>query len=188
MFQPDYETFARNGRVSKSERKLTPMSGPNAGAFFLIFIAAFVIMPILVVRYRRLELRHQERLIAMEKGAVLPPEPPEAVPTIETYQLRGLVWLAAGIGISLMLFIMLPFIANRNPNDVSMRESQLKQLDYSKEEIREAMVHEDQRWESQRQRSRGLAALGLPPIAVGIAYLVFYQQQKRRQQLANPST
>jgi hypothetical protein len=155
---------------------------PRAVALILIFACAFVVMPSLVLRYRRLELRHRERMVAFDKGIPIPPDPPElSAPTIETYHLRGLVWLASGIGLTLTLFIILPMIASRNPNDRFYHEQNLKQLGYSKDEIRETLREDDNRWDTQRERSRGLAALGIVPIAVGSAYLFFYYEQKKRR-------
>ena len=155
---------------------------PRAVAFILIFACGFVVLPALVLRYRRLELRHRERMVAFEKGIPIPPDPPDiGGPMIDVYQLRGLVWLAGGIGLSLMLFIMLPMVISRNPHEVAARELQLKQLDYTKDEVREMLRTEESRWEAQRERSRGLAALGIVPTAIGLAYLAFYHQQRRRQ-------
>jgi len=155
---------------------------PQAVAFILIFACAFVVLPSLALRYKRLELRHKERMTAFEKGIPLPPDPVEAMaPTLETYHLRGLIWLAAGIGVSLMLFIMLPMISSNHPNDRMFQEQTLKQQGYARDEIRQIFRENDDRWEAQRQRSRGVAALGIVPAAIGTAYLIFYFEQKKRR-------
>jgi len=155
---------------------------PKSAALFLIFACGLVVLPALVLRYRRLELRHQERMIAFDKGIPIPADPIETItPTLEIYQLRGLVWLASGIGLSLMLFIMLPMLANRNPGDRFFHEQNLKDHGYTREEIRESLREEDNRYDAQRERSRGLAALGIVPAAIGAAYLFFYYEQKKRR-------
>jgi len=155
---------------------------PRAVVLLLIFACAFVVMPSLVLRYRRLELRHRERMVAFDKGIPIPPDPPEAeANTLETYQLRGLIWLAGGIGLSVMLFIMMPIIAGQSQRALFFQEQNLKQAGYTKEEIREAINAEEARIEVQRQRSRGLAAFGILPGAVGAAYLIFYYEQRNRR-------
>ena len=58
-------------------------------------------------RYRRQKLLHAERLAAIEKNLQLPESffaEPEL--NIRIYLLRGLVWLAVGLGIAIFLFAM----------------------------------------------------------------------------------
>jgi len=68
---------------------------------------AAVIVWILVWHRRKVhevECRHKERMAAIEKGLELPPEPfpqPVQVPPRAPYLLRGLIWLAVGIALSL---------------------------------------------------------------------------------------
>jgi len=53
-------------------------------------------------RMQRVELRHRERLAAIEKGLEIPPDPSEAEPPQlrrPRYLLRGLIWLFVGIGV-----------------------------------------------------------------------------------------
>ena len=63
------------------------------GAIALIALLAYF-------RHRATELRHRERVAAMEKGIELPPEP---VLGRHAYLLRGLVWLFTGIALSIFL-------------------------------------------------------------------------------------
>ncbi len=59
-------------------------------------------------RAQRVELRHKERLFAMERGLDLPPEPED--PALDPrnarprHLLRGLIWTFVGIGIAAMLY------------------------------------------------------------------------------------
>jgi hypothetical protein len=149
---------------------------PKFAMMFALFAIAFVVFPTLVLRYRRLELRHQERMIAFDKGIPVPPETVGAPPTIETYQLRGLVWLALGIALSLALFMMMPMVSGDSPATRLYREQDMKRTGFSYEEIRESMKEYDR----ERQQSRAFAVIGLVPAAVGAAYLFFYYEQKRR--------
>ena len=54
---------------------------PRFAAMFLLFAIGFVVFPVLVIRYRRLELRHRERMVAFDKGIPMPQETGEAAPT-----------------------------------------------------------------------------------------------------------
>ena len=45
---------------------------PKSAALFVLFGLGLVVFPVLVLRYRRLELRHQERMVAFEKGVPVP--------------------------------------------------------------------------------------------------------------------
>ena len=47
-------------------------------------------------------------MIAFEKGVPVPLDTAGAPPTIETYQLRGLVWIATGIALGIALFVIMP--------------------------------------------------------------------------------
>ena len=85
---------------------------------------------------QRVDLRHRERLVAMEKGLELPPESLDADVRRPRFLLRGLVWSFAGIAAYFSL--------------------------------------------------RGLAGaeesmLSLIPIAVGLAYLIYYFVEGRKE-------
>ena len=61
----------------------------------------------IVTRHRQLlqraDLRHKERLAAIEKGLELPPDPPEIDARRPRYLLKGLVWTFSGAAIYLAL-------------------------------------------------------------------------------------
>lgn len=66
-------------------------------------LAAFgICLAALWFRHQARQLRHQERLAAIEQGQPLPPEGPGRA----AWLLRGMLWLAAGAGISIMLSAM----------------------------------------------------------------------------------
>jgi hypothetical protein len=90
---------------------------------------------------QRVDLRHKERLAAMEKGLELPPEVADVDVRRPRYLLRGLVWSLAGAG----AFFALRAVAG---SDESM--------------------------------------LACVPIAIGLAYLIFYALQGRHEQAATP--
>ena len=110
---------------------------PIAGIVFGVGIAAVAIVTEHREKVKRAELRHKERLAALEKGIELPPElADKAEGGKPRFLLQGLVWLGVGIGI----FFALGALAGR---DVGM--------------------------------------LGLIPAAVGVATLIYYAIEGRKE-------
>jgi hypothetical protein len=102
-------------------------------------LAAFgIAFAALHFRNRSRELRHRERVTALEKGIELPVEP---VLTRNAYLLRGLIWLFLGVGIS--IFFLALWLAERDRDEAAM------------------------------------AAVGVIPIGVGLAYLIVYRVEKK---------
>jgi hypothetical protein len=71
-----------------------------------------------VERRRRLEVIHQERLVAMDKGVPLPElplDPPKTPKVKDPYDvlLHGIVWLAFGVGGMLMAAMAMPSLNGR---------------------------------------------------------------------------
>ena len=112
---------------------LTPLSG------IILGIGAGIVAIVTQHRQRlqRAELRHRERLAAIERGIELPPESDLAEIRRPRYLLRGLLWTFGGVA---------AFLALR------------------------AVVGGDE------------SMLGLIPAAIGVAYLVFYFVQGRREE------
>ncbi|MGQ0384727.1 MAG: DUF6249 domain-containing protein [Gammaproteobacteria bacterium] len=110
---------------------------PIAGIIFGIGIAAVAIVTTHREKVKRAELRHKERLAALEKGVELPPE---IVDKDEDgrprFLLQGLVWLGVGVGI----FFALGALAGER-----------------------------------------VGMLGLIPAAVGIATLIYYAIEGRKE-------
>ncbi len=109
-----------------------------------LIAASGIAFAALQFRNRGRELRHRERLTALEKGIELPPEPGVSR---NAYLLRGLIWLFLGVGIS--IFFLALWLAERDRDEAAM------------------------------------AATGVIPIGVGIAYLIVYRVE-RKEQLAGP--
>jgi Domain of unknown function (DUF6249) len=147
---------------------------------FLIVMAVLVVLPSLFMRYKWQTLRHQERMAALEKGAQLPVEPIENPPwTSRIYLLRGLIWLFSGIAVVI-------FLGGLAMTDVEM--DSLESRMWRAEQLRSAGMPEEQ-WKrvinepaQQHQRiPNGLALIGLVPIGVGLAYLIFYAGERKQQ-------
>ncbi|MGQ0428851.1 MAG: DUF6249 domain-containing protein [Gammaproteobacteria bacterium] len=111
---------------------------PIAGIVFGIGIAAVSIVTTHREKVKRAELRHRERLAAMEKGIELPPEIVDKIDGERPrFLLQGLVWLGVGIGI----FFALGALAGER-----------------------------------------VGMLGLIPAAVGVATLIYYAIEGRKEQ------
>jgi hypothetical protein len=121
-------------------------------------------------------------MAAIEKGAELPAEPPDKVPipwSPRVYLLRGLVWLFTGIGLAVFLLgislsvgshqetIEDRLLRAQNLRREGAPEDEVKQLINSKEPVR-------------KDFPEGFALIGLIPIGVGLAYIIYYRGEDRR--------
>jgi len=88
---------------------------------------------------QRVELRHKERVVAMEKGLELPPELADTDVRRPRYLLKGLVWTFAGVAAYFPL---------------------------------ESLAGPDE------------SMLAIVPVAIGLAYLIFYWVQGRHEEAA----
>ena len=149
---------------------------------FLFFFAMVFLLPILFLRYRKQLLMHQERMAALEKGAELPPIPPEGgLYTPRVYLLRGLIWLFSGIGLTVFLLALVNTAVEPVPLSQRLYEAQhLRQMGAPEDQVKQMI---DSR-ETSRRIPIGLPLIGLVPIGVGFAYLIFYFGE--RKQFAAP--
>jgi hypothetical protein len=142
---------------------------------FLAFLAV-----ILFLRHREAMARHQERLAAIEKGlpVPLPENRPSKLPRI--YLLRGLQWLFVGLGISLVLLSI--SATSRQPLSLEskVRTAQLMRAEgASEEQVGQCMKSAGDEMEGMPYAA---ASLGLVPMSVGLAYLVFYRKESEREE------
>lgn len=157
----------------------------------LAFILGVGITAVMVVvgfslrlRLRRREIQHREWMAALEKGVPLP-----EVSRIEagmdsprTYLLRGLIWLTCGLTLTVFLVGVWFTSGNRPSLDEQIRQA--RDLGYTQEDIRE-MANELRRDALARASTPGfplgLTFVGIVPAGIGIAYLVFYRAESRRE-------
>ena len=147
---------------------------------FLVFMAVIVVLPSLFMRFKRQQLRHLERMAALEKGAELPLEPLEQNATFapRVYLLRGLIWLFSGIA-------TLIFLAGLAMTDIETDSLEVRL--WRADRMRQSGLPEDQ-WKklineppaSHHRIPIGLALIGLVPIGVGFAYLIFYTGERKQ--------
>lgn len=153
------------------------MDAPGIVMITLIVSSVGVIAWSLLLRYRRRELQHRERLAALEKGVALPDlteEQPRAPWSPRVYLLRGMLWLFSGLG--LMIFLAGISVTTSRPRSVEDRISRaysMKDRGATEEQIRQ--VQND--LTPQEGMPLGVALFGLIPIGVGLAYLVFYRAE-----------
>ena len=137
-----------------------------------------IIIPSLVLRYKKQLLRHRERMAAIEKGADLPPEPPEpsrALPRPRIYLLRGLMWLFTGAALSIcFLGIVYSVEGSVSLESRLFRAQRLRDLGATEEQIKTSLDRDNRR----DGPGPAIALIGLVPMAVGAAYLVFYRSEQ----------
>jgi len=148
------------------------------GAFALIFL-------VLYQRHRNQQMFHQERLAALEKGAAVPAAPVPAPWSPRVYLLRGLIWSFGGAALFIFL---LGVAASHRPESAQEMAWHAKQvsdtLNIPLDQARQ-IVEKDQA--ERGDMPAALALLGLIPLGVGLAYLVFYYSDPARKELAPPS-
>lgn len=148
----------------------------------MILAAAAIIIWSLSLRYKRQQLRHQERMAALEKGAELPAELPEKGPapwSPRIYLLRGLVWLFTGIGLAVFLFGMSVTIGGRQATieDRLLRAQDLRHMGAPEDEIKQLINSKEP---VRKDFPEGFALIGLIPIGVGLAYIIYYRGEDKR--------
>jgi len=139
-----------------------------------------VLLYTLHLRYKTRENLHRERLAALEKGLSSPapveaPLPASWNPRI--YLLRGLMWLFGGV--TLAVFLAGATFTQRRPPDLEWRlwhMQRLKELGATEEQIRQDLAQRGHRDDP----PPALALAGLIPAGVGLAYLIYYRVERKR--------
>lgn len=164
------------------------MHGDAIVFLFFMLGAVIVVGAVLWSRHRVQVMRHQERMLALEKGmAALPaPESAPASSPGNVYLLRGLIWSAIGASLTVTLLAMA--LATQRPGYGYSAETKLerslelsKRLEVPIEQARAALAADEA--ESAKRTNGPPAAIclfGLIPLSVGLAYLAFYRMGERR--------
>jgi hypothetical protein len=143
----------------------------------LILSVGILIFYSLFLRYRKRDLQHKERLAALEKGMPLP-ELQEDRPawSPRPYLLRGMLWLFSGIAIVVFLGAIAAS-TRRVPRleDRLWRAQDLKNRGATEEQIKQVVNDET----LENGMPGAVALLGLVPIGVGLAYLIFYRVESK---------
>lgn len=130
----------------------------------------------LYFRFRARQMEHQQRLAAVEKG-VEPPVQQSAPWTPRTYLLHGMIWLF--VGIASLVSLSAVAATSRRPLSWEARLAAVNDARFrgaTPEEL-QILLHSPREEEG---IPMGLGFLGLIPIGVGIAYLIFYRIESRK--------
>lgn len=148
----------------------------HATTFVVIMFSFFVVFIGLAYRYHVREMDHKQTLAAIEKG-VVPPAPQSAPWTPRTYLLHGMIWLFAGLA----SFVALSAVAVTSHHPVTMEArlaavTNARSLGATPAEL-DMLLHAPHQDEG---IPIGLGCLGLIPVGVGLAYLIFYKIESKK--------
>ena len=148
----------------------------------VMMICALAFLALLLsLRHRLAVLRHKERLQVIERGGVLPPMEevrPRTPWTPRVYLLRGMMWLYSGIAIAIIMGAI--SLSTNRPPSMSVKLWQVKSLrdnGATEQQIQQYMREADSEREGM---PLGVATIGLIPIGVGLAYLMFYRKEQQQ--------
>src|SRR5215203_3900518 len=139
----------------------------------IIIILTILAIPLFVVslgvRFLLSSRRHKERLASIEKGISIPDldRPREAIPDLRVYLLRGMIWMFVGIALTLSLLGI--SLTSERPKYLAIMELKQSTFITTAEDYNEAVKH----IRPQYAVPPALSLLGLVPIGVGLAYLLF---------------
>ena len=159
--------------------------GPSEAPWFalsVITLAVACLGMVVALRHKRAVLRHEERMAAIEKGVqtlALDEARPQAPWSPRVYLLRGMLWLFAGVA-TVIMFASIAVTAGHPPS-LSWRLSEaqsLKGQGATEDQIRQFLVDEAKRNDG---LPIGAAMVGLVPMSVGLAYLLFYRKETQSQ-------
>jgi len=157
---------------------------PKDGAwlfFFILLAILAVVMWVLWLRHRNQQLEHQERMSALEKGTAVVPAGRRSAPwSPRVYLLRGLMWSFTGA--ALIIALLGISASSRRPHQpmtgewTAMEARHVsQQLDIPIDQARDIVNKDEATRAGQIEGMPAtVALLGLIPLAVGLAYLVFY--------------
>jgi len=139
-------------------------------------VAAITIFIVLASRYNARELEHKETLAALEKGVDLPVR--QSAPwTPRTYLLHGMIWLFAGLASIFAIVAIAATSSKPYPMEVKVRAvTEARERGATPQEI-QMLLNEPR---NEQGIPIGLAFLGLIPVGVGLAYLIFYRVESRK--------
>ena len=148
------------------------------------FLVLALVLAMLYSRYRQKLMLHQERMSALEKGTSIPLGPEPAPWSPRVYLLRGLIWTFSGAALIVCL-LGLAWASSR-PQSATLVAMRAREISHSLEipiDQARQIAEKDQAAERQGM-PLGIALLGVIPLAVGLAYLLFYFTDDSRKRLA----
>ena len=154
---------------------------PAVGMLVFAVATLIVVVVVLYLRHSNLQMLHQERMAALEKGVAVPVARALAPWSPRVYLLRGLIWSASGLAIMICLLGLA--VSSHRPAPAETRMWRARSISQSAgvpiDQARQ-MVEQDEATHLQGMPA-SIALLGLIPLGVGIAYLVFYYSDESRK-------
>jgi len=151
------------------------------GSFLLSALA--VVLVVLYFRHRNQQMLHQERMAALEKGVDAPLGQGPAPWSPRVYLFRGMVWSFSGLAVIACLLLAAAAEADRrkpSAEDLAYRTQNVSRaLSISPEEAKRIVAQDAQT--NPHSMPYAVSTLGLLPLAVGLAYLVFYYTDDSRK-------
>jgi hypothetical protein len=147
-------------------------------SLFILGFGLVLTLALLFLRNRKQHLLHLERMAAIEKGVALPAAQPERPWSTRVYFLRGLIWSFSGAALFLCLLGLSTVRRPPTASNRALEASRISQMTgISMHEA--AQIVEKDAGQDPNQPPVSLPLLGLLPLSVGLAYLVFYYTGER---------
>jgi hypothetical protein len=147
------------------------------GAILIMTVFFFTaVVFALGLRFRQREWQHKEALAALEKG-VDPPVVQSAPWTPRSYLLHGMIWLFVGVASFVALSAVAVTSRRTLPYEVRLSAAMDARAHGATPEEVQILLN------SPREETGfplGIGFLGLIPIGVGLAYLIFYRVEGRK--------
>lgn len=147
----------------------------------ILFALLVLTLCLLALRHKSQQMLHEERLAALEKGADLPKPEAPAPWSPRVYLLRGLIWTFGGVALIVCLLgLAVSSEGSEAADTMAWRAKSVSEtLDIPMDQARR-IVEKDS-----IAHARGvpvtIAFLGMIPLAVGLAYLVYYHSDPSRK-------
>jgi len=149
--------------------------------FFLLLFGLILTLALLFLRNRKQHLLHSERMAAIEKGVALPAIELERPWSTRVYLLRGLIWSCSGAALFICLLALSTAHRPLSATDQILEASRISHMAGISMEEAKQIVEKDA-GVRRDQAPASIALLGLLPLSVGLAYLVFYYTSERDRQ------
>jgi Domain of unknown function (DUF6249) len=160
--------------------------GFQFGLICLVFSTGLIlVVALLIMRHRNQQMRHQERLAALEKGVPLPPGAAQAPWSPRVYLLRGLIWTFTGAALIIALLVAALTSHRHYPESAEMMALKARNvsqyLQIPMDQARQIVAKDEaERTAEDNGAPAALALFGLIPLGVGLAYIIYYRSDASR--------
>jgi hypothetical protein len=177
-----FRNIRRAGLVSMGKEKSTMNNSDLMPFVFFLSLGLTLILVVAYLKYRKQVMLHEERMAALDKGTAIPLGRDPGPWSPRVYLLRGLIWSFSGAALIVCLLgVAWSTTRPQTLEDISYRARDIsRNLQIPVDQARQ-MAEKDQ---VGRGLPAGVAVLGVVPLGVGLAYLVFYFTDDSRKRLA----